>query len=56
MSATRNGFGRIKRTESNRDFRRLHLKCAARFVSAGNRKPEDFGTRMKNALLRHFAP
>lgn len=55
MSAKRNAFGRMKRSEPNRDYRRKHLKGAAKLVAAGNRLPENFGTRMKNALLRYFA-
>ena len=55
MTVKRNGYGQIKRTEQNRDFRRAHLRGAAKLVANGNRLPESFGTRMKNALLRYFA-
>ena len=54
MSAYRNEVGQIKRTAENRDFRRKHLKGAAKLVAAGNRLPESFGARMKAALLRYF--
>ena len=55
MSVTRNRYGAIKRSKVNRDYRRTHLMGAIRRVNAGNAVPQDFGTRMKNALLRFFA-
>ena len=56
MSAQRDGFGRMKRTErKNRDWRRAHFTGARRRVEAGNALPEHFGNRMRNALLRWFA-
>ena len=55
MTTRRDGFGRIKRTEGTRSIRRAHLQGAVKLVAAGNRLPESFGTRMKNALLRYFA-
>ena len=55
MTIKRNGFGQIKRVKVNRYFRRAHMLGTIRRVNAGNALPEDFGMRMKNALLRFFA-
>lgn len=55
MTTRRDEFGRTKRDHGNRDVRRAHFIGAMRRVTSGNAKPEDFGTRMKNALLRFFA-
>ena len=54
MSTYRNEFGRVKRSEPNRDFRRKHMQGASRLVEAGKRTEESFGQRMKNALRRFW--
>lgn len=55
MSAKRDGFGRIKRTADNRDYRRAHLQGAFRLVVSGQRKPESFTGRIGAAIRRLFA-
>ena len=55
VTIKRDWKGHLKHVERNRDFRRAHLMGAIRRVEAGKAAPENFGTRMKNALLRFLA-
>ena len=55
MTIKRDWKGHLKHIERNRDFRRAHLMGAIRRVNQGKAEPENFGTRMKNAMLRFFA-
>ena len=54
MSTFRDGFGRVKRTEPNRDYRRAHLQGAHNMILKGLKKPDDFKGRVRELLKRVF--